>query len=82
MSIAKGKVQNLVAKQGGKLYIDYDARNHLVIEVILPEDLVWDNGFNRGVCTITQDSSQHDPSFWRHVWREINYPVVKTQINK
>tara|TARA_R110000822_G_scaffold132152_2_gene269299 strand:+ start:1252 stop:1494 length:243 start_codon:yes stop_codon:yes gene_type:complete len=80
MSIAKGKVQNLVDKQGGELYIRYDGHDDLEIEVILPEGLVWDNGSNRGVCTVTQDVNESISAVWSYVWREINWPVVKTSV--
>ena len=82
MSIAKGKVQNLVDKQGGKLYIRYNASDDLEVEVILPEDLVWDNGHDRGVCTVPQDIGESVSAVWSYIWREINWPVVKTQISK
>lgn len=76
--MTKSKVLALLKKQGAEVEIYGDPTDRLNVDICLPEGFIWDSRHGCGALSYELDVAYESASdFWKQIWSEINYPIVK-----
>jgi len=73
----KAQVRKLAEAQGAQFFEGVDAFGDYYAEVLLPDHLMWDNGYGgAGDCYQRKNPDETMAQFWQDMLGYIDYPVI------
>lgn len=77
----KAQVKRLAEKQGAEFSFGYNSYGDAFLEIILPNEFVWDNGYGSGSLVQEKYEDESMAQFWQNAFDYINANVVKSNTN-